>query len=297
MIRWPRTPLGEILRRVERFEFRDDFVEYPFAGTYSFARGIFVGERKLGSSFSLPRVQRLRNGDFVYCKIMAWEGAFGLVPPEADGCVMSGAFVVYEVDRSQIEPKFLDYYFKIPANWKAIGAQSTGTNVRRQSLHPDQFENSSIPLPPLPEQRRIVARIEELAAKINEARGLRQKAKEEVEAFVTSLNASLAGTQMKKLGDILRLDEDLAAVIPTSSYPQVGVKSFGAGLFAKSPVVGSETTYKTFNRLYEGALVLSQVKGCVFRSIRPVIPFETGRLIRSKAAGVVGAKRRWSFFS
>ena len=28
-----------------------------------------------------------------------------------------------------------------------------------------------IPLPPLPEQRRIVARIEELAAKIDEARG------------------------------------------------------------------------------------------------------------------------------
>ena len=51
------------------------------------------------------------------------------------------------------------------------------------------------------------------------------------------------------------------AVIPTSSYPQVGVRSFGAGLFAKSAVAGSATTYKTFNRLYEGALVLSQVKG------------------------------------
>jgi type I restriction enzyme, S subunit len=39
------------------------------------------------------------------------------------------------------------------------------------------------PLAPLPEQRRIVARIEELAAKINEARGLRQRAVEEVDAL------------------------------------------------------------------------------------------------------------------
>jgi len=39
------------------------------------------------------------------------------------------------------------------------------------------------------------------------------------------------------------------------------VKSFGEGLFPKSAIAGNETTYKTFNRLYEGALVLSQVKG------------------------------------
>jgi type I restriction enzyme S subunit len=47
----------------------------------------------------------------------------------------------------------------------------------------------------------------------------------------------------------------------SQSYPQVGIKSFGAGLFGKSPVTGDETTYKSFNRLYEGAVVLSQVKG------------------------------------
>ena len=76
--------LGEVLRRVERFEPREEFTEYPFAGTYSFARGIFVGERKLGSSFALPKIQRIRAGDFIYCKIMAWEGAFGIAPKETD---------------------------------------------------------------------------------------------------------------------------------------------------------------------------------------------------------------------
>jgi type I restriction enzyme S subunit len=40
-----------------------------------------------------------------------------------------------------------------------------------------------IPLPPLAEQRRVVARIEELAAQIHEARTLRQKAVEEAEAL------------------------------------------------------------------------------------------------------------------
>ena len=144
---WSLVPLGHVLKQAARFESRDILREYHFAGTYSFARGIFAGERKLGAEFKLDKIQRIKSGDFVYCKIMAWEGAFGVVPPEADNCVMSGAFVVYEVDSTQVEQKFLDYYFKLPHVWKSIGSGSTGTKVRRRSLHPTQFEEAKILLP------------------------------------------------------------------------------------------------------------------------------------------------------
>ena len=201
---WPQVRLGEVLRRVERYETRDELTEYPFAGTYSFARGIFVGERKLGSTFALPRIQRIREGDFIYCKIMAWEGAFGIAPKETDNCVMSGAFVVYELNRARIDPQFLDYFFKVPAHWQNIGRHSTGTNVRRQSLHPTQFEKAEIPLPPLAEQRRIVTRIDELAAQIHEAQSLRQQAAQEAEALVVRYAAVIfdAIGNRARLGDI-----------------------------------------------------------------------------------------------
>src|SRR6266516_1260104 len=181
------TKLSNLLERVERFEEVDPLEEYHFAGTYSFARGIFAGERKPGSGFKLHKVQRIHEGDFVYCKIMAWEGAFGLVPKEADNCVMSGAFVAYEIDRTKVDPNYLAYYFKVPLIWKSVGSQSTGTNVRRRSLHPLQFESTSIPLPPLSEQRRIITRIEELAARIEEARGLRREALAEVERILAGV--------------------------------------------------------------------------------------------------------------
>src|ERR1051326_8220096 len=184
MRRWPIVRIGDVLKRADRFEPKDEVAEYHFAGTYSFARGIFPGARKSGSTFSLPKVQRIHEGDFVYCKIMAWEGAFGLVPKEADNCVMSGACVISEPKRESIEPEFLKLFFQVPHHWREIGQQSTGTNVRRQSLHPHQFEASTISLPPLPEQQRIVARIESLAAKIEEARGVRERVAGETEAFV-----------------------------------------------------------------------------------------------------------------
>jgi type I restriction enzyme S subunit len=205
---WPRVKLGEVLRRVERFEPRDELTEYPFAGTYSFARGIFVGERKLGSAFALPKIQRIRAGDFIYCKIMAWEGAFGIAPKEADNCVMSGAFVIYELNRDKIDEKFLDYFFKVPDHWQSIGSQSSGTNVRRQSLHPTQFERAEIPLPSLEEQRRMVSRIEELAAQVLEARTLRHQAAEEAEALILSALTHLrlpAGTKSKPIAECSRM--------------------------------------------------------------------------------------------
>jgi type I restriction enzyme S subunit len=204
-MRFPLVKLGSVLRRVARFEKRDDLLEYRFAGTYSFGRGIFVGEKKTGSSFQLDKIQRIRTGDFVYCKIMAWEGAFGLVPEQCNGCVMSGAFVVYEVDTEKIDPNFLDYYFKIKSNWEAIGSQSTGTNVRRRSLHPNQFEAATIPNPPLSEQRRIVARIEELAARIEEARELRRRAVEETSALLLSSKGILFSEVFNKNWPVLEL--------------------------------------------------------------------------------------------
>ena len=144
---WQTVALGEVLNRTENFEKREEFTEYHFAGTYSFARGIFASIIKSGSEFKLDKIQRVNAGNFVYCKIMAWEGAFGLVPYELDNYVMSGAFVAYEIDTSRLEPKFLSYFFKKPSTWQSIGSQSSGTNVRRQSLHPHQFEKAKIKPP------------------------------------------------------------------------------------------------------------------------------------------------------
>jgi type I restriction enzyme S subunit len=183
---WPRVALGEVLRRADRFEAKDELAEYTFAGTYSFARGIFRGDSKLGSAFRLPIIQRVQAGDFVYCKIMAWEGAFGIAPREVDGCVLSGAFVVYEVDVAKLEPSYLDWYFKQRAVWEKIGSRSTGTNVRRRSLHPSVFEAFEMPLPPIGEQRRVVRRIENLAARSRRAQQHAEKVKSSTTALASA---------------------------------------------------------------------------------------------------------------
>jgi len=57
---WQEVPLGRVLKRADRFEKKDELQTYHFAGTYSFARGIFAGELKEGSTFRLDKIQRIK---------------------------------------------------------------------------------------------------------------------------------------------------------------------------------------------------------------------------------------------
>ena len=98
----PKTAMSELVR----LRNADVTVEldktYHFAGVYSFGRGVFVGNRLSGMEFSYKTLTRLRTGDFVYPKLMAWEGALGIVPPECDNLVVSPEFPVFEFDQNRV---------------------------------------------------------------------------------------------------------------------------------------------------------------------------------------------------
>ena len=86
---------------------------------------------------------------------MAWEGAFGVVPPECDGCVVSTEFPVFEVNEDLVLHEVLDIYFRTPSVWQDVAGASTGTNVRRRRLNPESFLNYAIPLPSRATQLKV----------------------------------------------------------------------------------------------------------------------------------------------
>lgn len=160
------TPLHELLQRRPLDVKVDASATYQFAGVYSFGRGVFPSVQKQGSQFSYTQLTRLREGDFTYPKLMAWEGALGVVPSECDGMVVSPEFPVFEIDQGRVLPEVLDVYFKDPAVWPRLQGSSTGTNVRRRRINPKDFLALEFPLPGMPVQvrlqraRRLVAEME-----------------------------------------------------------------------------------------------------------------------------------------
>ncbi len=152
---YPRKPMSELVHLrspnvvVDRTQF------YRFAGVYSFGRGVFASVSKVGDAFAYDRLSTIRTGDFIYPKLMAWEGALGVVPPECDNRVVSPEFPVFSVDAQAVLPEILDIYFRTPAVWPELAALSGGTNVRRRRLQPSAFLRYEIPVPPLSIQQKV----------------------------------------------------------------------------------------------------------------------------------------------
>jgi type I restriction enzyme S subunit len=132
-------------------------VSYQFAGVYSFGRGVFKGGVKTSTEFAYPKLSRIKAGDFIYPKLMAWEGALGVVPDECNGCVVSPEFPVFEIDKAKVLPDVLDVYFRDPNTWGSLQGGSTGTNVRRRRLNPTDFLKLKIPVPSMATQRKLAA--------------------------------------------------------------------------------------------------------------------------------------------
>jgi type I restriction enzyme, S subunit len=155
---------------------------YHFAGIYCFGRGVFRGERKTGMDFAYKQLTQIRTGDFVYPKLMAWEGALAVVPEECDGLYVSPEFPVFTINEERVLPEVLDVYFRSPTVWPLLSGVSTGTNVRRRRLNPNDFLNYQFPLPP----RQVQLALRVTRGKMNLLRPL-QDQKPQIDALLLAI--------------------------------------------------------------------------------------------------------------
>ncbi len=184
---WPLVALGEVLKQVSRSERVDPTKTYRLLGIRLDGQGPFLRETKLGSQSSAAQLYQVQKNDFIYSRLFAWRGAFGVISSSLDGCYVSNEFPTFKPHSDRLDVEFLRLWFQLPTSLSVVEADCTGsTPLTRNRFKESFFLNLKIPLPPLAKQQRIVARIEELAAKIEEARGLRRQAVEEAEALSRS---------------------------------------------------------------------------------------------------------------
>jgi type I restriction enzyme S subunit len=185
-----RVPMGDLVRLREPDIIVDRRASYDFAGVYSFGRGVFRAGTKTGMDFAYPRLSTLRAGDFTYPKLMAWEGALGVVPPECDGCVVSTEFPVFEVMQDRVLPEVLDVHFRNPSVWPQLAGASTGTNARRRRLNPSDFLAYQFPLP----SRSVQAQVARAYRLSQEIRQRDQAIDAETRAILPALLAEAFGS-------------------------------------------------------------------------------------------------------
>ncbi len=110
---------------------------------------------------------------------------------------ITGNAMVVTPTSTEIGKDYLYWILQAADLTKAIGG-SAQPQITRTTLSPVR-----IPLPPLPEQRRIVARIEELMERVREAKRLREQAREDADRLMQSALAEVfpdPGTELPPAG-------------------------------------------------------------------------------------------------
>jgi type I restriction enzyme S subunit len=172
--------LGEVINYRKEFIIIDDLETYRRPRVQLHAQGIVLRDAVLGAEIKTKKQQVVRSGEFLVAEIDAKVGGFGIVPDELDGSIVSSHYFLYGHRPDYLDNRYLGWFVKTRAFRQQVEAQGS-TNYA--AIRPSDILGYEIPLPPLTEQRQIVARIEELTAKVGEAQNARRDADREFSAL------------------------------------------------------------------------------------------------------------------
>jgi type I restriction enzyme S subunit len=205
-IPWPEVPFSEFLIPNSRPYRLGPTEDANLVGMRWYGMGPFHRELKPAMKIAKKSHFVIKAGDVIYNKLFAWKGTLGVVPIELDGMFVSDKFPTYELDRTQVDERFLMWYFRLPSLWEQARLLSTGSAaVSKLTLNPSKFLFLTMPLPSLPEQRLLVNQIDALSDSIEEALAMRREALTDRHSlFATVITAAVEAVDVEgRLGDVL----------------------------------------------------------------------------------------------
>lgn len=255
--RWKYVPLGDAVIHRKEFIEIDDLSKYKRCRVQLHARGVVLRDEVEGGQIKTKRQQICHANEFLVAEIDAKMGGFGLVPPALAGAVVSSHYFLFSPQTAKLDPHFLGYYCRTAAFKDQVISRGS-TNYA--AIRPSHVLGYTIPLPPLEIQRRIVARIENLSAKIGEVREISQLSESEGRAFLRSKFSEVSCKAPRvRMVDVAPLVRRAVEPKPSDVYQELGIRSFGKGTFHKPSLDYMSLGSKKLYRIEPGDLVFNNV--------------------------------------
>lgn len=264
---YPRRALGDLLVADADPVDVDAAAQYRIAGVLGFGRGVFERGLITGADTKYTRLFRLRQGSLVYSKLKAFEGAIAVVCGENAGAFVSQEFPTFRAT-PDLDTGYLAHICRWPSFWEILAEHSRGVGARRERLHPDDLLATEIPLPNIEAQRRIAAHLDGVRSTLHRIERLRAIAATKSDSLPSALatkpqlseGARLAsGWVRRPLGEVMEESTESVEVSLEGRYPNLGIYSFGRGVFAKPPIDGMETSAKKLNRVRAAQFIFSRL--------------------------------------
>ena len=178
---WPKEyirPIGVALRRIQE-TVATDLAATPIIEKISFGGELTILDKEKRSGYK-GRLFKAASGQLIYSKIRVKQGSVCVVPPPIEWVAVSSEYPVYEIDPKEADPKYLELVLRSSVFKHFLDGLSHGGSTKTR-IHPEQFEELAIPIPPLPIQQKIVAHWE--AAQTSVQRNHEAISRSKAEAF------------------------------------------------------------------------------------------------------------------
>ncbi len=160
--------------------------------------GVCLRDQKSGKDIGTKKQFVVKEGQFIVSKIDARNGAFGVVPPEANNAIITGNFWTFDVNTKIILPQYLAL-FTATKEFMLFAEKASNGTTNRHYLQEPLFLSQQIPLPSLEEQNKIVAAYN---ATIAQADNLSEQANDINEQIEAYLKETLGiGAQLSSISD------------------------------------------------------------------------------------------------
>ena len=118
--------------------------------------------------------------------------------------ILSGKMYRFRVEEELAEPRFVEAYLLSAAAQRAIDAMKTGISDSGLNLTHARFRKLPVPLPPLSEQRRIVAAIEEQLSRLEAADAALATARRRIGPLARGVRSvAVARGEVRAVGELL----------------------------------------------------------------------------------------------
>lgn len=257
---WPLVRLGEVAEQVARGESPVTGSSYRLLGVRLWGRGAYERETIDGAETKYSTLYRVESGDIVVNKIWARNGSVAVVGGDLHGTFGSSEFPTYRTDDTRLSPDWFRLYTLTKSLWEQCDSLSRGTSGQNR-LRPARFLEVKIPLPPLDEQQRIVARLDRVAGLV----AARARATAAMEADMQAMLAKafarcIADAPRRPMAEVAPLIRRPVEIQPDGAYPELGVRSFGRGTFHKPVLRGGDLSWQKLFGIEKGDLVFSNIK-------------------------------------
>lgn len=234
--------------------------------TGNVGEGIFKDRAEKARYISEKTFERLRcteifEGDCLISRLPDPVGRACILPDTGEKMITAVDCTIIRFDKKKVIPEFFNYYSQSDQYLNDVDHETTGTTRKRISR--SKLAEIEIPIPPLPEQQRIVSVLDEAFASIAQAKSNAERnlvnARELFEAVSREIFEDGEDWDEKLLGDVCKVAGEITRDIDTSL-----------------PYIGADSIESNTGRLIQKKTVLEQgIRG-------PISSFSGKKLLYSK---------------